>query len=100
VLPSDRRTDGRWRLGGARGRTTHVGPRVAARWYGDAEREASSACARSWEGAAWEGASSGGARGHQGNGAGAVRRGSNVSDWQRLIEIFSKILNRSAQSGK
>jgi hypothetical protein len=31
-------------------------------------------------------------------GAGGVTVSFPVSDWQRLIEIFSKILNRSAQS--
>jgi hypothetical protein len=63
VLPSDQRTDERWRRGGTRGRTTLVGQRVAARWYDDVEREASLACARGHgEGAASEGASSGGAR--------------------------------------
>jgi hypothetical protein len=36
----------------------------------------------------------------QRRGRGAARRDSNVSDWQRLTEIFSKKLNRSAQSGK
>jgi hypothetical protein len=58
------------------------------------------------EEAAWEGASSGGTRGgieataRARPGVDAARRGSNVSDWQRLTEIFSKILNRSAHSGK
>jgi hypothetical protein len=41
--------DGRqWRLGETRGRTTPVGPLVAARWYGDAERKVPSTCARAW----------------------------------------------------
>jgi hypothetical protein len=49
VRAPSRPADGRqWHLGGTRSRTTPVGPRVAARWYGDAEREASSACARAW----------------------------------------------------
>jgi hypothetical protein len=33
---------------GARSRTTPTGPLVAARWYGDAGREAPSACAWAW----------------------------------------------------
>jgi hypothetical protein len=56
-----------------------------ARWYGDAEREASLACARvHGERATSEGVSSGGARGHRGNGtawagADAERRGAGAT---------------------
>jgi hypothetical protein len=55
------------------------------------------------EGAAWEGGSLGGARVRaprqwHGRGRGATQR--NVLDWRRLTEFCSKILNRSAQSGK
>jgi hypothetical protein len=75
VLPSDRRTDGRWRLGGTRGETTPVGPRVAARRYSDTEREASSACAQGHgEGVASEGGPQV-ARAHGNRGNGAARAG-------------------------
>jgi hypothetical protein len=89
--------------GGARGRTTPVGPRVAAR--GVRRRGARgvlgvrAVMGKERPGRARPRAARARAP-RQRRGRGAARRDSNVSDWQRLTEIFSKKLNRSAQSGK